>query len=92
MESSITAPKKEVAGNSLEGLTLVVTGTLSNRSRNEVKALIAEHGGKAGSSVSSKTDYLVAGEKAGSKLTKAEELGVKVISESDFESMIGLSD
>ena len=88
----MTAPKKEVAGNSLEGLTLVVTGTLSNRSRNEVKALIAEHGGKAGSSVSSKTDYLVAGEKAGSKLTKAEELGVKVISESDFESMIGLSD
>lgn len=75
-------------GDSLAGKSFVVTGTLSRFTRNEIQQLIKQHGGKASSSISSKTDYLVAGEKAGSKLAKAEKLGVKVLSENDFESLI----
>ncbi len=67
------------ASTRLEGLTFVITGTLDGMTRDEAKALILENGGKVGSSVSKKTDYLLAGEKAGSKLTKAEQLGVSVI-------------
>jgi len=77
------------AGNALAGKSLVVTGTLSKYSREEIEALIVQHGGKAASSVSKKTDYVVAGEKAGSKLDKASALGVKVISEAEFEALIG---
>ncbi|MCR9119470.1 MAG: NAD-dependent DNA ligase LigA [bacterium] len=84
----MTAPKKERAGDSLQGKTIVVTGTLEKYTRDEIKNLIKQHGGKAGSSVSSKTDYLVAGEKAGSKLKKAEELGVKVLTEEEFGQLI----
>ena len=72
----------------LQGKTLVVTGKLVEYTRDEIKALIKQHGGKAGSSVSSKTDFLVAGEKAGSKLTKAESLGVQILSESQFRQLI----
>jgi DNA ligase (NAD+) len=72
----------------LEGKTLVVTGTLQKYSRDEIEELIARHGGHAASSVSKNTDYLVAGEKAGSKLAKAQQLGVKVVSEREFESML----
>ena len=72
----------------LEGKTLVVTGTLQKYSRDEIEELIARHGGHAASSVSKNTDYLVAGEKAGSKLAKAKELGVKVITEGQFEAML----
>lgn len=72
----------------LAGKTFVVTGTLANRSRDEIHALIEQNGGKKSSSVSSKTDYLIAGEKAGSKRTKAESLGVKIISEDEFEKLI----
>ena len=72
----------------LQGKTLVVTGKLVEYTRDEIKALIMQHGGKAGSSVSSKTDYLVAGEKAGSKLTKAESLGVQVLTESQFRQLV----
>ena len=75
-------------GNQLEGKSLVVTGTLSKYTRDEIKSLIEQHGGKASSSVSKKTDYLVAGEKAGSKKEKAESLGVAVITETDFEALI----
>ena len=57
----------------MEGKTLVVTGTLQKYKRNEVEALIAQHGGNAASSVSKRTDYLVAGEEPGSKLAKAQE-------------------
>ena len=57
-------------------------------SREEAKQLIRDHGGKAAGSVSKKTDYLVAGEKAGSKLTKAESLGVSVLTEDEFLAMI----
>ena len=76
----------------LEGKTLVVTGALVKYSRDEINELIARHGGHAASSVSKNTDYVVAGEKAGSKLDKARQLGVKVISEAEFEAMIGERD
>ena len=64
------------------------TGTLPNLSRSEAKALIEAAGGKVSSSVSKKTDYLVAGEAAGSKLTKAESLGVAVLSEAELNALI----
>ena len=75
-------------GHALEGLTLVVTGTLPTLSRKEAQELIALNGGKAAGSVSKKTNYLVAGEAAGSKLEKARSLGVPVISEEEFLAMI----
>jgi len=76
-------------GDLLLGKTLVVTGTLNRHSRDEIQELIRQNGGKAGSSVSKKTDFLVAGEKAGSKLTKAKNLGIKIITEDEFLQMIG---
>jgi DNA ligase (NAD+) len=72
----------------LAGKTLVVTGTLAKYGRDEIEALIKQHGGRAASSVSKNTDYLVAGEKAGSKLAKAQELGVKVLTEQEFEDLL----
>jgi DNA ligase (NAD+) len=66
----------------------VVTGTLVQYTRQEVKQLIEQHGGRAASTVSGKTDYLLAGEKAGSKLTKAQQLGVAVISEDEFRNLL----
>jgi DNA ligase (NAD+) len=76
------------AGAALAGKTLVVTGTLAKYSRDKIESLIREHGGHAASSVSKSTDYLVAGEKAGSKLDKAKKLGVKVIGEAEFDKLI----
>ena len=73
----------------LGGKTLVVTGTLTRYSRDDIQDLIAKHGGHAASSVSKNTDYVVAGEKAGSKLEKAQKLGVKVITEEEFQKLIG---
>ena len=73
----------------LSGLTFVITGTLPSMDRKAAAALIEKNGGKVSGSVSKKTDYLLAGEAAGSKLTKAQSLGVSVISESDLLSMIG---
>ena len=75
-------------GNRLEGKTLVVTGKLTQFTRDEIHDLIGAQGGRAASSVSKKTDYLIAGENAGSKLAKAQELGVEVISESDFRDLV----
>lgn len=72
----------------LAGKSLVVTGTLTRYTRDEIQALIAQHGGRAASSVSKSTDYLVAGEKAGSKLEKAQQLGVQVLSEAEFEQLV----
>jgi DNA ligase (NAD+) len=76
------------ADGRLQGKTLVLTGTLPNLSRSEAKALIEAAGGKVSGSVSKKTDYLVAGEAAGSKLTKAESLGVTVLSEADLTALL----
>ena len=67
--------------------TFVITGTLPNYKRTEAAAIIESMGGKVSSSVSKKTDYLLAGEEAGSKLTKAQSLGIKIIDENEFESM-----
>ncbi|MCL2306408.1 MAG: helix-hairpin-helix domain-containing protein, partial [Planctomycetaceae bacterium] len=67
----------------LAGKTIVVTGTLVNYRRNEIEALIEQHGGKASGSVSKNTSFVVAGEDAGSKLTKARQLGIPVISEEE---------
>jgi len=66
------------------GLSIVVTGTLPTLSRNEAEELIRQNGGTAASSVSKKTAFVVAGEKAGSKLTKAESLGIEVINEAEL--------
>jgi DNA ligase (NAD+) len=79
----------EQADSPLAGKTLVVTGTLQRFSRQEIEAKIKALGGKAAGSVSKNTDYLVAGEKAGSKLDKANALGVPVLGESDFLKLIG---
>jgi DNA ligase (NAD+) len=72
----------------LEGKTIVVTGTLSRYSREQIEELIRRHGGRAAGSVSSKTDFLLAGENAGSKLDRAKQLGVQVIDEQQFQRMI----
>ena len=87
-EGLVMEAAPEEKGSALEGLTIVVTGTLPTLGRNEVKELIEKNGGKCTGSVSKKTSYLVAGEAAGSKLTKAKELGIPVISEADLLSMI----
>lgn len=79
--------KKEKAGSFI-GKTFVLTGTLPTMSRKEASLLIEQNGGKTSSSVSKKTDYVLAGEDAGSKLTKAQSLGVTIISESDLLQMI----
>ena len=81
--------EKKVKGTQLAGKTLVVTGTLSRYARDEIETLIKELGGKATGSVSKKTDYVVAGENAGSKLDKAKELGVPVLTEDEFDKLIG---
>ena len=70
------------------GLTFVLTGTLAHYTRDEAAAVIESFGGKASGSVSKKTSYVLAGENAGSKLTKAESLGIRILSEAEFEDMI----
>ena len=82
-----SAPR-ERAGTALEGKSFVITGTLPTLSREECAALIAAHGGTVKGSVSKKTDYLVAGEAAGSKLTKAESLGIPILDEASLRQMI----
>jgi DNA ligase (NAD+) len=72
----------------LAGKTLVVTGTLEKYTRDEIEELIAKKGGRAASSVSKATDFVVAGEKAGSKSAKALKLGIRILSEADFEALI----
>jgi DNA ligase (NAD+) len=74
--------------NIFEGMTFVLTGTLPGMTREEAAEIIKNNGGKVSSSVSKKTDYVLAGENAGSKLTKAQSLGVKVINLDEFEEML----
>ena len=81
--------KRAQEGGVLSGLTFVLTGTLPTLSRKEAADLIEAHGGKTAASVSKKTGYVVAGEDAGSKLTKANQLGIPVLSEQDLADLIG---
>ena len=83
-----TEPKVPSAEGRLAGKTFVLTGTLSTMTRNEAKALIQDLGGKVTGSVSKKTDYVVYGEKAGSKLTKAQKLEIEVLNEDEFNALI----
>ncbi len=84
----VTEAVEKQASSGLAGLTFVLTGTLPTMSRDEASALIKANGGKVSGSVSSKTSFVVAGEAAGSKLTKAAQLGVKIISEDELVTMI----
>ena len=72
----------------LSGLRFVINGTLPNYSRDDLKALVEANGGVVKLSVSKKTNYLIAGEDAGSKLTKAQELGINIVDENAFLQMI----
>lgn len=85
---NMEAIKEEGADERFAGLTFVLTGTLEKYSRDEAQEIIEKLGGKTSGSVSKKTSYVLAGESAGSKLTKAQELGVKIITENEFEEMI----
>lgn len=87
IEKVITTP---VADNPFNGKTVVATGSLQNFTRDGIGKKLEELGAKVGNSVSKKTDYVIAGEKAGSKLTKAKELGVPVLTETEFMAMIGM--
>ena len=79
-----TVETKEVTENRFKGKTVVLTGTLAQMGRNEAKALLQDMGAKVSGSVSAKTDFVIAGDAAGSKLTKAQELGVTVLTEEEF--------
>ena len=84
----VEVARESTEPQTLSGLTLVVTGSLEDFTRDGVSEVIALHGGKTSASVSKKTDYVVAGEAAGSKLAKAEELGVRVLNESEFKILL----
>jgi DNA ligase (NAD+) len=84
-----TEKSKSAVSNRFEGLTFVLTGTLEKYRREEAKKIIEDRGGKVASSVSKSTDYVLAGKEAGSKLTKAKGLGVKIIDEKEFEKLAG---
>ncbi len=86
---NFTQPKKELSGNVLEGKTIVFTGELQTLKRTEAERLAKQYGGYASGSVSKKTSFVVAGENAGTKLNKARELGIPVMSEEEFLKLIG---
>jgi DNA ligase (NAD+) len=81
------AIQEENADERFSGMTFVLTGSLEGYSRKEAEDIIEKFGGKASGSVSKKTTYVIAGESAGSKLDKANKLGVKVITETEFKKM-----
>lgn len=86
----VNMEQEEATGQAatLEGLTFVITGTLPSMDRKEAAALIEAHGGKVTGSVSKKTNYLLAGENAGSKLTKAQDLGIEILTEEELKTML----
>jgi DNA ligase (NAD+) len=85
-----TAEKREVKSQKFAGKSFVFTGGLANRSREEAGELVQQHGGKVGSSVSKKTDYVVVGADPGAKYNKAKELGVTILTEGEFERLVGI--
>ena len=85
-----TAEKRVVKSQKLAGKSFVFTGSLANRSREEAGELVIQHGGKVSSSVSKKTSYVVVGTDPGSKYEKAKELGVTILTEAEFEKLLGL--
>jgi len=85
-----TAEKREIKSAKLAGKSFVFTGGLANRSREDAGEIVKSHGGKISGSVSKKTDYVVVGTDPGSKFDKAKELGVTVLSEREFEKLVGL--
>ncbi len=85
-----TAEKREVKSDKLAGKSFVFTGSLANRSREEAAELVQQHGGKISGSVSKKTDYVVVGADPGSKYDKAKELGVTILTESEYEKLLEL--
>ena len=85
---NLRAKEKENIDNRFEGKTFVLTGTLTQYTRGEASNLIEQLGGKTTSTVSKKTNYVLAGEEAGSKLTKAQNLGITVLTEAEFQEMI----
>jgi len=87
-EAGVQEEKSKRAAGPLAGKTFVFTGGLPNLSREEAKALVTARGGKVTSSVSAKTDYVVAGADPGSKLAKAQELGVTVLDEAEFRKLL----
>ena len=85
---NMNSKEEEIQDNRFEGKTFVLTGSLENYTRGEASNIIEKFGGKTSGTVSKKTDYVLAGEDAGSKLTKAQNLGVTIISEKEFEDLI----
>ena len=88
MTYSAPVPSAENTFISFDGKTFVLTGTLPSLKRAEAQKLIEDRGGKCSSSVSAKTDFVLAGEEAGSKLDKAVKLGIKIINEEEFKAML----
>ena len=85
-----TAEKRVLKSQKLAGKSFVFTGGLANRSREDAGKLVMQHGGKVSSSVSKKTGYVVVGTDPGSKFDKAKELGVPILTESEFEKLLGV--
>ena len=86
--NTVSLNTEDLSSGALSGKTFVLTGTLPTLKRNEAAELIEKAGGKVSSSVSKKTDYLVAGEDAGSKLTKAQSLGINIISQDELLALL----
>ena len=88
---NMKAEETETIDSAVSGKTVVITGTLPTLGRKEAAELVEKYGGKVSGSVSKKTDYVVAGESAGSKLTKAQELGITVLTEEELFVLLGIS-